>query len=168
MLSFKPRTKGWGAYLTQQSLMWHDFSQNPSVSSCYRVWLSYTALYLELSNPRRGLGCSSPRFSFLCNPDTNCPLLDLWPPGYYTWFPSLPFLFPSFSLNMAQLNVLMFTLKFPRNPCLWLHFYNELSPLPHLGVIMPFFFYFFLFRWIIHLFNFSFVSVLFFFLHSEN
>lgn len=70
--------------------MWHDFFQNPLVSSCYRVWLTYTVLCPELSNPRRGLGCPSPRLSFLCNPDTNCPLLDLWPPDYCTRFPLSP------------------------------------------------------------------------------
>lgn len=123
------------------------FSQNHWVSNCYRVWQVYFASILNYLT--QTLDCPSPRdfpciiqsryFSYLLS-------MFLWDPWLLhmgTLSLLSPFLFTPSSHGQVSSYSLWTLPNVPACDYALPHIYNKLSPLPHLGGVMFFLFFYF-------------------------
>lgn len=121
------------------------FSQHPSVSTCYGVWIAYPSPYPK--SPAQRLACSSPTGS---SPDilVTCPfwtfdLLAAAPVSPLSLFPSpSPCPLPKWP-SKAWLYPLWIVPDVPASSYTPPLIYNKLSPSPYLGAVVAFLFYFF-------------------------
>jgi hypothetical protein len=124
-LSFQPRTKGFGAYLTYQS--GPGCLVLPTLPTCYRVRLVYPALYPKLSSIGAGALPSN-------NPALFCSLVS-WLLSLTSLFPlSLPPLFPT--PIIACLCPLWTLPDVPVSVYILPSIYSNLSPPPYIRAIM--------------------------------
>lgn len=116
------------------------FSQHPqSLPTCSRVWLAFPTLCTELSSPGAGLPFHQRFFPIKTRHFGSPPLsfLYLWPPGLLS---------PPFPSGPAQPGHVLWTLPdIPASDYALTHIYNKLPPPPHLGAVMTFLSFLFLF-----------------------